>query len=263
MQEISPGSAKRKSDQRVNILILQTVTVIVIMAFAVGIRIFGGDVYSKLNVLYHQKFDDITYTSEVLEPQNKVPTAENESNASQSEVASEPQTDNSSTEIFGEEYDAEIDGTVTGNITEYSMAQTTAVSKQINTFQWPVLGKITSHYGYRTNPINGVYSMHNGLDIAADTGTDIAAAYDGTVTAAGYSSSYGYYIIVTHSENVQTLYAHCSRLIAAEGDTVKKGETVAKVGSTGRSTGPHVHFEIRVGGYRIDPEWMLSDVTEV
>ena len=105
--------------------------------------------------------------------------------------------------------------------------------------------------------------MHNGLDIAADTGSDIAAAYDGTVTAAGYSSSYGYYIIVTHSENVQTLYAHCSRLIAAEGNIVKKGETVAKVGSTGRSTGPHVHFEIRVGGYRIDPEWMLSDVTEV
>lgn len=263
MQEISSVRLKEK-DQKLNILILQTVTVAVILLFALGIRLFGGEVYTKLSALYHQKFDEITKTSEVLEPQDKTPLeSQNESTVTddQNNESTESTVEESESNI--EEYDPEIDGEVTGHILEYDDMETTTVAANINTLQWPVVGRISSEYGYRNHPITGKYSLHNGLDIAADSGTEILSAYDGVVKSAGYSSSYGYYLIITHSDNLETLYAHCSKLMAEEGDIVKKGDPVALVGSTGRSTGPHLHFEVRVNSYRIDPEWLLSELRDV
>ena len=261
MQVMNSHSDRRERDYKLNILILQTVTVAVILLFALGIRLFGGDVYIKLSAWYHKNFDDITLASEALEPENTEPikapqvtvTDENNSEADAAEES----------ENTGEEYDNEIDGAVSGNITDLGSVQSTAVSGGVNTFLRPAAGKVVSKYGYRTNPVTGIYCMHNGIDIAAEKGEDICASFDGNVTSAGYSSTYGYYIIISHSKNVETLYAHCSKLNVKEGDTVKKGDLIGLVGSTGRSTGPHLHFEIRVGGYRIDPEWMLGSVTEV
>lgn len=263
MQEISSFKVKHKRDRLFQILVLQTVTVVIIMLFAAGIRVFGGDIYKALSKMYHEKFDDITTVEEAADPKN--PVSEKVSDIQQpqeeTQTASEENTGDSL-----EEYDAEIDGELSGNI--YDVDSVTAVNSNktawnVNSFLWPVSGVVSSHYGYRVHPISGEYSMHNGLDIAADKGSDIFAAYDGTVSSAGYSNSYGYYVIISHNETIKTLYAHCSKLLVSEGDTVKKGDRIATVGSTGRSTGPHLHFEVRVGGYRIDPEWLLSDVAEV
>lgn len=262
MQEIS--SVRKEKDQKLNILVLQTVTVVVILLFALGIRFFGGDVYNELSVLYHEKFDEITRTSEVLEPEDKLPLdSNNESNVTDDEIDENTGSTIKDDESNIEEYDPEIDGEVTGHILNYDEIETTTVAANINTLQWPVVGRISSEYGYRNHPITGKYSLHNGLDIAADSGTEILSAYDGVVKSAGYSSTYGYYMIITHSDNLETLYAHCSKLKADEGDVVKKGDTVALVGSTGRSTGPHLHFEVRVNSYRIDPQWLLSELREV
>ena len=122
-------------------------------------------------------------------------------------------------------------------------------------FQWPCTGEITSPFGMRH--IFGSYSFHTGLDIALKKGSPIAAAADGTVIWSGREGTYGNLIIVDHHNGFCTYYAHCSTLLAEEGDEVSQGETIAKVGSTGRSTGPHCHFEIRWQDEPLDPQRCL------
>lgn len=117
----------------------------------------------------------------------------------------------------------------------------------------PVHGEITSEYGNRTNPVSGEYLMHSGVDIAADQGTEIRAAYSGIVSEVGSNSVGGNYISLVHRDGSETLYCHCSKIIAEKGDVIRAGEAIALVGSTGRSTGPHLHFEITVDGKTEDP----------
>lgn len=123
------------------------------------------------------------------------------------------------------------------------------------TMQWPCPStrRLTSYFSTRQHPIDGVTKMHNGIDIAGGMGVDIVAADSGTVLFAGNSSSYGKYIVISHGNGITTLYAHCSQLLVSAGASVTKGQTIAKVGSTGKSTGPHLHFEVSVNGTRRNP----------
>ena len=120
---------------------------------------------------------------------------------------------------------------------------------------WPVPGytRISSKYGMRTHPITGVYKLHTGVDISAPMGANFIAANDGIVTKAGMNSAYGNMVIIDHGGGISTLYAHGSEILVHVGQTVKKGESVLKVGSTGYSTGPHAHFEVRINGVVTDP----------
>ena len=122
-------------------------------------------------------------------------------------------------------------------------------------FLWPVQGTITSEFGYRY--IFGETNFHRGLDIAAPEGTAINAAADGTVTFAGERGTYGNLVVITHENGFVTYYAHCSKILAEVGDEVTQGTPVAAVGSTGRSTGPHCHFEVRYENEPIDPLFYL------
>ena len=115
----------------------------------------------------------------------------------------------------------------------------------------PIEGRITSRYGVSSNIRK---STHTGLDISAVTGTDIKVVADGTVISAGYSGSYGYLVKVDHGNGVETWYAHTSKMYVKKGDTVKAGDVIAAVGSTGNSTGPHLHLEIRVNGETVNPQ---------
>ena len=115
-------------------------------------------------------------------------------------------------------------------------------------------GEITSGFGYRFHPITGEPGLHGGIDIAAPEGTPIHAAFHGTVRRVGYDARSGNYIILDHGGGMQTVYAHCYAILAEEGMTLRAGEVIALVGSTGSSTGPHLHFEIRVNGTRADPQ---------
>ncbi len=115
----------------------------------------------------------------------------------------------------------------------------------------PVSGTITSRFGVRSSIRS---SAHTGLDISAPTGTAVKVAASGTVTFAGWKGSYGNMIVVSHGNGIQTYYAHCSKLYASVGQSVTQGETIAAVGSTGNSTGPHLHLEVRVNGVAYNPQ---------
>lgn len=120
---------------------------------------------------------------------------------------------------------------------------------------WPIPGytRITSQYGMRTHPITGLYRLHTGTDVGAPIGANFVAMATGVVIKAEYNIAYGNMVIIDHGGGVQTLYAHGSEIIAKIGQTISQGEPVLKVGSTGYSTGPHAHFEIRLNGETVDP----------
>lgn len=146
----------------------------------------------------------------------------------------------------------------TEKIESVSVTKSSATSK-INEMELPVKkGRVSSEFGYRVSPITGKYGLHDGVDLAAPMGTEIYAALDGTVIASVEDEEIGYYVKIDHGNGVVTAYGHCSKLIAKEGDKVKKGDVIALVGSTGRSTGPHTHFEVRVDGTKINPAWVVD-----
>lgn len=118
---------------------------------------------------------------------------------------------------------------------------------------WPVKGWVTSDFGYRRSPFTLARDFHSGIDIAAQWGTPILAAADGVVTYANYKGGLGKAIIIDHGFGIKSVYGHTSRLLVREGQKITKGTKLALVGSTGHSTGPHLHYEIHVDGVPVDP----------
>lgn len=149
-------------------------------------------------------------------------------------------------------------------------AESNAIASQIKAIQaknagttsapgaylWPCPSSknITSNYGYRIHPIQGTKKLHSGMDIGAKTGADVIASASGTVIMSQYYGGYGNCIIIDHGGGVSTLYGHMSSLIAKNGAKVNAGDVIGKVGSTGNSTGPHLHFEVRINGSTVDPK---------
>ena len=117
--------------------------------------------------------------------------------------------------------------------------------------------RITSRFGIRNDPLGGHQQMHRGIDLAAPEGTEVFAVADGTVTAAGFDSVYGNYIIINHTNSYSSLYGHLQKIDAVLRSEVKSGTLIGRVGSTGQSTGPHLHFELRLGGRALDPAGRL------
>ena len=134
------------------------------------------------------------------------------------------------------------------------------VKKGNTNFIWPcpASGRISSAFEDRSSPTEGASTNHKGIDIPAPSGSSIVAAADGKVVISTYSYSAGNYIMIDHGGGLTTVYMHCSQLLVKEGETVKQGQTIAKVGSTGYSTGPHLHFGVRSGGSYVNPSGYVS-----
>ncbi|MEO9170224.1 MAG: peptidoglycan DD-metalloendopeptidase family protein [Candidatus Baltobacteraceae bacterium] len=120
-------------------------------------------------------------------------------------------------------------------------------------FSWPVSGTITSPFGWRSNPFGGAPDFHPGLDIAAPSGTTVTAAASGTVILAQWYGGYGNFIMIDHGGSVSSGYGHLSAMYVSVGQQVQRGQAIGAVGSTGHSTGPHLHFEVRINGKPVDP----------
>lgn len=126
-------------------------------------------------------------------------------------------------------------------------------------FAWPcpAYTRISDEYGYRIHPTLGIEKFHSGLDLAAPAGSNILAAYDGVVVGAAYNSSMGNYVMINHGDGLYTVYMHASKLAVSSGQEVKRGQVIAYVGTTGRSTGNHLHFGVRLNGSYVNPNGYL------
>jgi murein DD-endopeptidase MepM/ murein hydrolase activator NlpD len=125
-------------------------------------------------------------------------------------------------------------------------------------FLWPVPGYITSPYGYRRSPFTGIRQFHSGLDIGSPMGTPIRAAMSGRVSAVGWDDSFGNYVVISHHSGYRTLYAHMSLIRVKAGAYVGTGDRIGDVGSTGRSTGPHLHFTVYKNGVTVNPRSLMK-----
>ncbi|MCO4754616.1 MAG: M23 family metallopeptidase [Bacteriovoracaceae bacterium] len=123
----------------------------------------------------------------------------------------------------------------------------------------PSVGWITSYFGHRVSPYAGKVKMHEGLDVGAPFGTPIVAPADGVITFAGHKPGFGNFVQIDHGYGIETIYAHAQKVIAKNGQRIKRGNLIAKVGSTGYSTGPHLHYEVRVNGIAVDPLYFVLE----
>ena len=147
---------------------------------------------------------------------------------------------------------------------EKEMAEQIANVPSESGFLWPLPSSwntLSSLFGSRIHPITGKPNNHTGIDIPASKNTNIYAAKSGVVTTSTYNSSYGNYVVVSHSDGTSTLYAHMNKRAVSKGETVSQGQVIGYVGTTGSSTGNHLHFEIRVNGTRVDPVDYFKDKT--
>ncbi len=123
---------------------------------------------------------------------------------------------------------------------------------------WPVDGRLLGAFGDRSDPFSGGQAFHTGVDISGPLGSPVRATADGVVVQAEYSSGYGRLVVVDHGRGVQTLYAHLARIDVISGQEIRRGETVGALGKSGRVTGPHLHYEVRVGGNPVNPYSFLA-----
>ncbi|WP_312699250.1 M23 family metallopeptidase [Sedimentibacter sp.] len=202
--------------------------------------------------------ENITYTEEIESPIEYVDDASlyvGESRTMSEGTTGTSQINADVTYLNGREIGRNvIKSTTLAEPTKTVIAKGTAprpVTASYGKYIWPVLGKVTSALGSRY--IFGGNNYHRGLDIAAPYGTDVKASDGGSVTFSGWSASYGNLVIITHDNGTQTYYAHNSSLLVSEGEKVYRGQAIAKVGSTGQSTGNHSHFEVRVNGVVRNP----------
>lgn len=235
-------SIQKPRDFRLYIFVLQIVACIIVLIFAVILRFFGGKPYSRLSRRYKKEISQKTEVSEVIDKKEK----STDKSVSESLIIN--------TCFDNSDKDTDINATAEPQ----SLRVSTENNGDNNTIMWPVKGTVTSKFGDRTDPINGIDSVHRGVDIAVETGTKVKAAFSGTVADFGYNKSYGNYIIIKHSDNFSTLYAHCKKTIKSKGERINKGDVIAYSGNTGRTTGPHLHFEIRINGSAVDPLTYLS-----
>ena len=230
---------------------------------------FFSDLQKKFNWGVNNEQND--NVNEEAQDQNTEETNIENSNAESSENTSEANNENAdNSEISQNDASTEVTNNDTTQLAVGGADETQQEEeksqeeqdieyvKQNVSIIWPIKGVITSRFGNRT-PTKIVTANHKGLDIAGNTGDNIVSAMDGTVVQYSEEGDYGKHLRIQNGE-VLTLYAHCSELLVQEGSTVKQGDVIAKIGATGRATGPHLHFEIRRDDRFINPELILGSL---
>jgi murein DD-endopeptidase MepM/ murein hydrolase activator NlpD len=152
----------------------------------------------------------------------------------------------------------EYDFLRTANLTSYYHRYRRSWHTNVTPAMWPVDGRLRSHFGSRTDPFSGEGALHTGVDISAPTGTPVRSAADGVVLYATWMNGYGRIIVLDHGSGYQTIYAHLSRFAVVPGQEIRQGERIGYVGSSGRATAPHLHYEVRMNGIPRNPSRFLN-----
>ena len=258
-QEVSiPSSNSKKEYKLFKIMIMQVMIFALIYLIFYLITttnyVFSEDVINKTNSILNY---DIEFYNIYKQGINKIKgfvsefNSKNGGNVEANEIKSE---DNNEIKE-SENAETKNNETLVSSISQ--MEKDAEDVKKICDFQKPLSGKITSEFGEREVISSVMTADHKGIDIAANSGTDIQAAISGQVVEADSNSEYGKFIKIKN-EDVLTVYAHCSKLKVKKGDSIEKGDVIAEVGSTGKSTGPHLHFEIRLSDRYINPRLVIQ-----
>lgn len=252
---------KNKKDYLFISLGFQFLICAIIFGVCFGLKSTNSDIISTLKDEYFDKLNENFIADEIEEASKSQKTVNKESEestaVSETQKSAEETTVDStlSAEIKAEGgADVSIDSVneIPSNV---SVNGYTLNQKMI----LPVQGETTSEFGVRIHPIDGDLRFHAGTDIAAPTGTPIYAAFDGTVTESEYDKWNGYHIKLQHDNNIMTVYCHCEKLNVKKGEVVRAGEIIGTVGSTGSSTGAHLHFELRINNVSYDPQSVLDE----
>ncbi len=249
------GNKKAKNDSFVRLIILQSIlcTAAVVLAFAICKLIPGAGErlktdYSRLmarNMSVAEIFSGIKENAQaVFNPEN-IDGFEKKGDEANGETVA------AGAVLYGSGGVDEDESAAEKGVTFSKYAISTEICHPLKN------ARVTSEFGYRVNPITGADGIHTGIDLAAAEGTPVACAYYGSVTDCGKNNSRGKYVEITHSESLSTLYCHLSEIYVEEGAVLRQGETLGLVGSTGWSTGPHLHFEMKIDGVKVDPAAVL------
>ncbi len=255
---------KKKKDYLLFTLFFQFAVCLLLFSAIFGLKQINSDIYYAVKDDYFAKIneniivEEIEPTTELTKEKEDIitdnkskDTVKTENLSMKSEQKNDLLTvkiDKNSTNTYKTDNIDKIPANVCVN--SYTLNQNMVV---------PVNGKITSPFGVRLHPISNVYRFHAGVDIAASQGTPIYAAFSGKVAEVKYDEWNGNYLKLSHDGNVTTVYCHCEKITVAKGDSINAGDVVGYVGSTGSSTGPHLHFEFRVNNISYDPQNALSE----
>lgn len=223
------------------------------MLFLVALKLIGGSFSDTVISWYKASYENSVFTNQ--DGKNDI-SIFNKNNSDSTNNEKKPEESSNGSKAENDKKQKTPDDTSSLKTSE---AKKDDLAKSTKVFLPLKKGTITSAYGERVDDTTGETSFHKGLDIGADLGEPVYSLYDGTVKTAEESPSYGNYIVLSHSGGTQTLYAHCSELCVKVGDTVKQGEKIAEVGSTGDSTGNHLHIEVIKDNKNIDPAALIGN----
>ncbi|MDD3429515.1 MAG: M23 family metallopeptidase [Oscillospiraceae bacterium] len=237
-----PQNSPIKGEKPDSVLLFQIAGCTVFIVLSLLLRLSGGPAFEQAKESFAGVMEDGITTSQ------------------QEEIV---RFANATIEYIRTQLNTPIEGGAGGAITQSSTKSFTGPYFLSDIAYTPAGGYVSSAYGARKHPITGKPDMHTGLDIAAQEGSAVSAAFYGIVTKTAFDAERGFFIEVMHSNRVVTTYNHLKQIFVQKGDTVVRGQTIAAVGSTGTSTGPHLHFEIKVNGIYVDPAQILPQLTAV
>ena len=255
-----PPKSKPKLKGGFAILAVQSAVCVVLLGAAVAVRMLGGGAGEWWRAQVRQALGDNRIVEWVFGTWQGEENVASDEPSEPASIAPESEAPASAAELPFPSDGAAASAVYLRTAAVEPVEQTAAIRRELPLPNClPLLtGVLTSGYGEREHPVSGEDSFHTGWDIAADEGTPLAAMYDATVTEIGSGGSYGNYVEMRVNDRLAFLYAHCSQVLVSEGESVTAGQTVAKVGSTGVSTGNHVHVEILVDGQPCDPSVVLA-----